>query len=125
MHVYMALNSGAPAVIDINGHRFLILSAERDFLEESLSLTGGNEIASLVIDNFDTIPEDNQKIPPQIIPMVDSPETLSSFGAYRHTISEYVIKLSQESNAKVVVAPEGASLKEVVKTLESELPWIH
>jgi hypothetical protein len=65
-----------PALVNINGHRLVILAEEKDMLEEELELLGADRV-----------------------------------------------KIARQVDGGVVIAPSGIGLRDVLKNLESELPW--
>jgi hypothetical protein len=91
---YIPYKGSQPAAININGHSVLIVSSDRDALVEHLSEQG--------VDRF------------KVFDSAETPE-------------EQVVQLAWLSNAvkgEVVVAPDFLSLKELVESLEGQLPWI-
>jgi hypothetical protein len=43
-----------PAIVDINGHRLVILAREREQLEEYLDLVGGDQVFAVNEESFDS-----------------------------------------------------------------------
>jgi len=78
----------------INGHRLVIISADRNDIEDNLSLLGADRLHEL--DDWGSRAEQEASL-----------ETIAS------TVG-----------GGVVVAPEDLELREVIKNLETELPWI-
>lgn len=83
-----------PASVSINGHRLVILAHDRDTLEEDLDLLGADRVKTF------TLGENP-----------DEHDTL-------------IGKIARQVDGGVVIAPEGVNLREVLKNLESELPWV-
>lgn len=83
-----------PASIDINGHSLLIVSRDRDELQAHLSELGGDSLKGIHI-------------------------------ADESSEEELMLEaLSTEVNGGVVVAPDGTNLRDVIRSLELELPWL-
>ena len=83
-----------PASVCINGHRLVILSHEKDILEDELDLLGADSIKKVKGIGSE---QDQEKL----------------FG-----------KIARQVDGGVVIAPEGVGLRDVLKNLESELPWL-
>lgn len=83
-----------PAPIVINGHRLLIVSAQKSVLKEGLPLFGGNRVR--------TLPEVNSEQEKEL----------------------QLSQLAERSNAGIVVAPQEMEVDELLKNLENELPWL-
>jgi hypothetical protein len=84
-----------PASVCINGHRLVILTHDKGVLEEDLDLLGADHIKKV---------------------------RLSSSEAAQQ---QFLGKIARQVDGGVVIAPSGVELKEVIKNLESELPWVH
>ncbi len=84
-----------PAAVNINGHRLLILSKERTCLEDELEVIGADTLKALQTGNT------------------------------REEESRLLNKLARSTNAGVVIAPGDLELKDVIKNLEVQLPWLH
>lgn len=83
-----------PALVCINGHRLVILAHEKDTLEEDLDLLGADRVKKVKLDGTE-----------------DEQERL--FG-----------KIARQVDGGVVIAPAGIGLRDVIRNLESELPWL-
>lgn len=83
-----------PASVCINGHRLVILAHDRDMLEEDLDLLGADHIKKLKLSSS----EDEQQ---------------KALG-----------KIARQVDGGVVIAPSGVELKDVLRNLEHELPWV-
>ncbi len=86
---------GRPAALAINGHRVIIVSPDRESLEDGLALVGGDKVRKL-----------------------RSGETEESQNVAMN-------RLARTIKGGVVVAPSDLEVEDVIRNLESELPWIH
>jgi hypothetical protein len=84
-----------PASVSINGHRLVILSSERDTIEDDLDLFGADRIKKVRLG-------------------VSEVEQERALG-----------KIARQVDGGVVIAPAGVGIRDVLKNLESELPWVH
>ena len=84
-----------PAPVEINGHRLLIVSAEKDFLRDNLQAIGGDRVK--------TLPANQTK----------------------EAQEQMLVELAQRSEAGIVMAPTEVGLPELLQSLRSELPWVH
>lgn len=80
-----------PALVNINGHRLVILAEEKDTLEEDLDLLGADRVKKLKV--------------------ADSSQ------------DQLLGKIARQVDGGVVIAPSGVGLRDVLKNLETELPW--
>jgi hypothetical protein len=83
-----------PAAVCINGHRLVILSHEKDTLEEDLDLLGADRVKSVRL------------------------------GQSEKDQEEFLGKIARQVDGGVVIAPSGIGLRDVIKNLETELPWL-
>lgn len=83
-----------PAAMSINGHRLVIVSKNREVLENNLELLGADRV---------------QKI-------------RSKQGVDEDVVFDRVAK---SVNGGVVIAPSDVDFAEVLRNLESQLPWLH
>lgn len=83
-----------PASVCINGHRLVILALDRDTLEEELDLLGADRVKTVTLGES----QDEQDL--------------------------LLGKIARQVDGGVVIAPEGVNLRDVLKNLESELPWV-
>jgi hypothetical protein len=83
-----------PALVCINGHRLVILSHEKDTLEEDLELIGADRVKKVKVAESDV---DQEK---------------------------FLGKIARQVDGGVVIAPSGIGLRDVLKNLEDELPWL-
>ena len=83
-----------PASLCINGHRLVIISQDRQDLVDHLSHLGGDRVEGIV-----------------------------SSGSQQDEV-KLLEGLAESAGGGVVVAPSELTLDEVIRNLESELPWI-
>jgi hypothetical protein len=83
-----------PASVLINGHRLVILTHDKDVLEDDLDLLGADRVKKVTVSSAD----------------VDQDKFLG--------------KIARQVDGGVVIAPSGVDLRDVLKNLESELPWV-
>ena len=83
-----------PASVCINGHRLVILTHDKDMLEDDLELLGADHIKKVTLGESE----------------VEQEKVLG--------------KIARQADGGVVIAPSGVELKDVIKNLESELPWL-
>ena len=84
-----------PAAVWINGHRLVILSHDRVILEEDLNLLGADRLKTIKV------------------------------GANQVEVDRVLGRIAQEVDSGIVIAPPNVELKDVLRNLESELPWLH
>lgn len=84
-----------PASVCINGHKLVILTHDKDMLEEDLELLGADHIKKVRLSSSEA---DQEK---------------------------FLGRIARQVDGGVVIAPSGVELKDVLKNLESELPWLH
>lgn len=82
------------APVVINGHRLLILSQDKKLLGDGLPLLGGDRVKSL-------------------------PKVTSSDEQER-----LLGQLAERTSAGIVVAPDNIEMKDLIRSLENELPWV-
>jgi C-terminal processing protease CtpA/Prc len=92
--IFVPYKGKKPVPVVINGHKLLILSREREDLEESLKIVGGTDIKSF--DEGDTQEEQDFLLN----------------------------KLSQMVKGGVVVAPSDVKVPEIIRNLQEQLPWV-
>jgi hypothetical protein len=83
-----------PASVCINGHRLVILTHDKDVLEDDLDLLGADRIKRIKL------------------------------GADEDEQERFLGKIAKQVDGGVVIAPSGVELKDVLKNLEHELPWL-
>jgi hypothetical protein len=82
-----------PALVNINGHRLVILAEEKDTLEEDLELLGADRVKAVKVAGSESAQE------------------------------QLLGKIARQVDGGVVIAPSGVGLRDVLKNLETELPW--
>lgn len=83
-----------PAPIVVNGHRLLIVSANKRVLGDGLGMIGGDRIK--------TLPK---------VHSTDEQERL---------LGELAVK----SSSGIVIAPTDVEMGDLIRSLENELPWV-
>ena len=83
-----------PASVCINGHRLVILTHDKDVLEEDMELLGADHIKKVRLGSSEIEQE------------------------------KFLGKIARQVEGGVVIAPSGVDLRDVLKNLESELPWV-
>ena len=83
-----------PAALSINGHRLVILSADRLAVEESLNLLGGDRVKRVDVS-----------------------------GSREHQEAA-ISKLARSAHGGVVIAPADVNVGELIRNLSDELPWV-
>lgn len=83
-----------PASVCINGHRLVILAHEKDLLEDDMELLGADRIKKVKL------------------------------GASDDEQEAFLGKIARQVDGGVVIAPSGVDLRDVLKNLENELPWL-
>ena len=83
-----------PASVFINGHKLVILSSEKDVLEGDLELLGADRLKRVKCGEQD--------------------------GEQERVLG----KIARQVDGGVVIAPGGVELRDIIKNLESELPWL-
>ncbi|NBW39911.1 hypothetical protein EBR25_02800 [bacterium] len=91
---FIPFSGRAPAALDINGHRLLIVSRDQDDIEESLSLFGADTVKSIE----------------------------GEFGRDESFVA--LEKLADSIQGDVVIAPDDEPLEAILMDLQEELPWI-
>ena len=82
------------APVIINGHRLLIVSQDKKILGEGLNLIGGDRVKSL--------------------PRVSSSDEQEKL----------LGQLAERVSAGIVLAPDNIEMKDLIRSLENELPWV-
>jgi hypothetical protein len=93
--VFVPYAGDQPASLVINGHRLVIVSTDPRELSANLELLGGDSLKELDDWQLESEWEESLEL------------------------------LATAVGGGVVVAPEDSDLEEVIRSLESELPWIH
>jgi hypothetical protein len=84
-----------PASVTIKGHKLVILSQDRDAIEDELNSLGGDRIK--------TIKAGGSKVDQERV----------------------IGKIAEQVDGGVVIAPNDVELRDVIRKLEDELPWLH
>lgn len=83
-----------PTPIVVNGHRLLIISSSKRFLDDGLGIIGGDRIK--------TLPR-----------------------AYSSDEQERLLgQLAEKTSSGIVIAPNDVDMQDLIRSLESELPWV-
>lgn len=93
-NVFVPYRGKKPASVFINGHSLVILSHDREVLEQELDLIGADRVRTISLGKSD-------------------PEGEEAIG-----------KIAKQVDSGVVIAPADVHLKDVLKNLEHELPWL-
>jgi hypothetical protein len=94
--VYVPYSGKRPSTVTVNGHKVLILSGEKEDIEEYLEDLGGTRIRTIEVD---------------YMPDSDKMKVLLE-------------GIAKTSKAHVVLAPDGIHIPAILKQLEVDLPWI-
>lgn len=78
----------------VNGHRLLIISEDKNILGDGLDILGGDCVKSL--------PKVNSK---------SEKERLLG-------------RIAERAGAGIVLAPENIEMRDLIRSLENELPWV-
>ncbi len=82
------------APVVINGHRLLIISEDKSVLGNGLDVIGGDCVKSL----------------PKVSNKVEKERLLG--------------RIAERASAGIVLAPENIEMKDLIRSLENELPWV-
>ena len=91
---YIPCQGKKPVALEINGHRLLLLSRDRQLVEEHLDDVGADSV--------------------KVVKVADT----------EVAEAELFSKLSKKNEAGVVIIPSEASYSELRSSLETQLPWI-
>jgi len=92
--IYIPYSGKRPASLEINGHKVIILSTNKEMFESDLNIIGADNIKQL--------------------------KSSSSAKGQEKALTA----LAKKANAGVVLSPLGMDLDELIKNLEHELPWV-
>ncbi|MCB0320208.1 MAG: hypothetical protein KDD60_04725 [Bdellovibrionales bacterium] len=92
---FIPYTGSCPALVNINGHRLLVVSCDAAEIEDSLDLFGADSIRSVEGES-------------------------GARGECRRLLEE----LAEEVEGGVVIAPDDVELAQILTDLEAELPWI-
>ncbi len=84
-----------PKTVVINGNRVLIISPDREAIEERLVEFGGDKVKEI------------------------------SMGDTQHEAEFTLMSLALKAKAPVIITPSEIELDDVLKNLETQLPWVH
>lgn len=94
-NLFVPYTGKKPASVCVNGHRLVILSSERDAIEDDLDLLGADRVKKIRLSGSNEQQE-------------------RALG-----------KIARQADGGVVIAPVGVGIRDILKNLESELPWVH
>lgn len=92
--LFAPYNGTLPASVVINGHKLIILSQDKQELEDNLGLVGGEHI--------------------EPIPSSASVEEQDKI----------LYHLAEAIQGGIVIAPAEEKIEEVIRNLETQLPWV-
>ncbi len=93
-HFFIPYSGRKPASLCINGHRLVILAHDKEVIEEDLELLGADRVKKVKL------------------------------GSAEEAQEQFLGKIARQVDGGVVIAPSGIGLREVIRNLESELPWL-
>ena len=91
---YVPYSGKSPVAMSVNGHKLLILSNDKEVLTDSLDLLGADRVRKIV------------------------------GGSTKADQEKVLSKIARSINADLVIAPREVGIGEVIRNLESQLPWI-
>ena len=91
---FVPYHGDKPAAVHVNGHKVLILSQDRASIEQDLEIVGADCVKQVL--GGESV-EDERKV---------------------------LTKIAQTSRSGIVIAPNELGIKEVIRNLEAELPWL-
>lgn len=92
--LYVPYKGEAPAFMTINGHRLVLISKDKDELQANLDLFGADKLTT--VDGGDSQEEQDHSL----------------------------CRLAEKVEGGVVIAPPEVGLKDIIKNLEEQLPWV-
>jgi hypothetical protein len=92
---YVPYSGRKPKAVEINGHRLVILTKDKQILSDHLQSIGADTLRRVK-----TIEE-----PENDVGLID--------------------KIARSAKAGIVFAPDEAPLADVIRELEQQLPWLH
>lgn len=92
---YIPYHGKKPAAVVVNGHRLVIMSQDKECLQDELAILGADKVKKI---KSEMDVEEN-------LPLID--------------------RISKNAKAGIVFAPREAKITEVIKNLEEQLPWLH
>ena len=91
---YVPYSGNRPASLSINGHRVIILSTDAESLGDSLTLVGGDRVKMVRVSESK---EDQEQM---------------------------LTRIAKSINGGVVIAPSDVAMEDLIRNLQSELPWV-
>jgi hypothetical protein len=91
---FVPYSGDKPVALNINGHRLVILSREKDSLEDGLGTIGAEKVKVM------------------------------HSGNSQQEEAYFLTRLARTTNAGLVVTPGDVALGEVIKNLHMQLPWL-
>ena len=92
--LFVPFSGGKPKSVTVNGHRLLILSPDKDTLQDGLTELGGDSVKRI------------------------------RTGPDRDSRQRILNKLARKIDGGIVLAPSDTRMSDVIRSLESELPWL-
>lgn len=92
---FVPYSEGSPAVVEINGHRMILVSSEEDSVDDLLSASGADDYREIVVPDSDVSKE---------FALAD---------------------LAGGSAGGIVITPPGISPDVIISELGNQLPWLH
>jgi hypothetical protein len=93
-HFFIPYSGKKPASLFINGHRLVILAHDKEIIEDDLELLGADRVKTVKLSSAEEAQD------------------------------QFLGKIARQVDGGVVIAPSGIALREVIRNLESELPWL-
>jgi len=93
-HFFVPYSGKRPASVCINGHNLVILTHEKDTLEEDLDLLGADRVRTVKL------------------------------GEKQDEQQKFLGRIARQVDGGVVIVPAGIGLRDIIKNLEDELPWL-
>jgi len=92
--IFIPYRGRRPAAVSINGHHLIILSPQKEVLEEDLAIVGADRIKEIPWEGSD---EERERI---------------------------LGKLALKTQSGVIVAEDGQNITELLNSLRQALPWV-
>jgi len=97
---FIPYSDGSPAIVEIKGHKMLLVSSQEEDLDSLLDAAGADEYVEM------DMPETDQTEEEALASITDSFDTEKNFTG-------------------VVIAPPGVPADHLLYELQDQLPWIH
>jgi hypothetical protein len=91
---YVPYAGRKPASLSINGHRLVLVALDADSAEDSMELSGADRVKKLEV------------------------------GTSQAEQSEQLDAVARKAKSGVVLVPPEAEIDEVIRNLETQLPWL-